>query len=59
MKKFFFISVVFALLLYSPVKGQDGNAKEEAAIEAVIEADRAAYFKQDYNGVGNCWIKEP
>ena len=34
-------------------------AKEQEAIKAVFEADRGTYFKQDYVGVGDCWIKEP
>lgn len=33
--------------------------KEKEAIKALFEEDKAAYFNQDYNGMGECWAKEP
>ena len=59
MKKSLLVFVVMALFIYPSLKAQTDNAKEEAAIKAVFEADKTAYFKQDYVGMGECWVKEP
>ena len=59
MKKSLSVLFVIALFTSLPLKGQIDNAKEEAAIKAVFEADRASYLKQDYVGMGEFWVKEP
>ena len=59
MKTRLLIPLVLILGITMSCQNKIDVAKEEAAIKALIEADRAAYFKQDYNGVGDCWIKEP
>jgi ketosteroid isomerase-like protein len=59
MKKSLSILFVIALFVCTSLKGQTNNAKEEAAIKAVFEAEKAAYFKQDYAGMGEFWVKEP
>ncbi len=59
MKKSQLVLVVMALFIYPSLKAQTDNAKEEAAIKAVFEADKTAYFNQDYVAMGECWVKEP
>jgi len=59
MKKYLWILFTLSLINGISCQNKVDTRKEEEAIKAVIEADRAAYFKQDYNGVGDCWIKEP
>ena len=59
MKKSLSILFVIALFTCPSLKGQTDNAKEEAAIKAVFEADKTAYFNQDYVAMGECWVKEP
>jgi hypothetical protein len=59
MKKSLSILFVIALLTCPSLKGQTDNAKEEAAIKAVFEADKTAYFNQDYVAMGECWVKKP
>lgn len=88
MKKLLSFLFVIALFTCPLLKGQPDNAKEEAAIKAIIEekikaspcflfveqpnsenektaikavfeAEKTAYFKQDYIGMGEFWVKEP
>ena len=59
MKKSLLVLIVIALFTIPSLKGQTANAKEEVAIKAVFEAEKAAYFKQDYVAMGEFWIKEP
>ena len=59
MKKSLLVFVVMALFTCPSLRAQTDNAKEEVAIKAVFEADKTAYFKQDYVGMGECWVKEP
>ena len=55
------LSILFVIALFTcpSLKGQTDNAKEEAAIKAVFEADKTAYFNQDYIEMGENWVKEP
>ena len=58
MKKCLSILFVMALIACPSLKGQADNAKEEAAIKAVFEAEKTAYFNQDYIAMGEYWVKE-
>lgn len=46
MKKIVFILAGITLFICANLPGQTDNAREEAAIKAVIEADRAAYLNR-------------
>jgi hypothetical protein len=59
MKKILSVLFFIELLTCPSLKGQPDNAKEEAAIKTVFEAEKTAYFKQDHVGMGEFWIKEP
>ena len=49
---------VITMFICPSLKGQTNNAKEEAAIKAVFEAEKTAYFNQDHIGMGENWVKE-
>jgi hypothetical protein len=59
MKKYLSVLLGIALFICPSLKGQTDLAKEEAAIKAAFEGEKAAYFKQDHVGMGEYWVKEP
>ncbi len=59
MKKSLTILFVIALFTCPSLKGQTNNAKEEAAIKAVIEGEIKASFDGDYNTWTSFFVHEP
>ncbi|NMC60989.1 MAG: nuclear transport factor 2 family protein [Candidatus Methanofastidiosa archaeon] len=57
MKKSVLILAGITLFFCSNLQGQ--ITKEEAAIKAAFEGEKAAFFKQDHVGMGEYWVKEP
>lgn len=59
MKKYLSVLLGMSLFMCLSLKGQTDLAKEETAIKAAFEGEKAAYFKQDHVGMGEYWVKEP
>jgi hypothetical protein len=59
MKKSLSVLVVIALFICPTLKGQIDNAKEEAAIKAVIEGEINASFNGDYDTWASFFVHEP
>ena len=57
MKKHLAELVTFIYLIGISCEEKIDIEKEKEAIKAVFEADKAAYFNQDYVGMGECWVK--
>jgi len=58
MKKSLSVLFVIALFICPSLKGQTDNAKEEAAIKAVIEGEINASFNGDYNTWASYFVHE-
>lgn len=59
MKNCFLALVALAMVSFPSLKAQTDIAKEEAAIKAVFEGEKAAFFRQDYVGMGEFWVHDP
>jgi hypothetical protein len=57
MKKVLFPFIALIMLTYISCKEKVDIAKEKEAIKAVFEQEKTAYFKQDYAGIGEFWVK--
>jgi hypothetical protein len=59
MKKYFMVLATLIFVLGTSCEEKINIEKEKEAIKAVFEADKTAYFNQDFNAMGELWIKEP
>jgi hypothetical protein len=59
MKKLLCLLIVISLFICPSLKGQTNNAKEEAAIKAVIEGEINASFNGDYITWEGFFVHEP
>jgi len=59
MKKLLFASIALGLLAIVCCQDESGIEKEKKAIKAVIEAEKAAYYRQDLASMDNAWVREP
>lgn len=59
MKKLVFVALTVILLAGISCQKKTDIEKEKAAIKAVIEEEKNAFFAQDYNRIAETWAQEP
>jgi hypothetical protein len=59
MKRLLVALAVLGLIVFALGKQRADIGKEEGAIKALFEAEKAAFFERNAVGVGEAWAKEP
>ena len=59
MKKLIYVFAALILVSIVACTATVDVQKEEAAIRAVMEAEKSAYFNQDFSTISSLWVQKP